>query len=141
MAAENSEIKYLFRGNSNYRDGPIGKALDMDADEADIQNPADHVLRKQSRLSSRYASFTTEVAIARSFTSAPDNRYIRKVDLKELRKLESNGRICLLDADRVYNELLMSDKKKLVRQAADVRAAMKRNNEVLIEGQIPPRHH
>lgn len=127
---------YFFRGDSNYRGGPIGKALGVEADSADIQNCADHVLRKESRRSSRYSSFTTEVAIARKFTSAEDNRYIRKVKTTGLLRLIANGTIRLLDPETVYNELL-SQEAKLVRQAADVRATMLRNNEVLIEGQLP----
>jgi hypothetical protein len=55
-----------------HRGGPIGKAAGTEADEADIQNFADHVLRKESRRSSRYSSFTTEVKIARRFTCASD---------------------------------------------------------------------
>lgn len=137
MPAHESEPTYLFRGDSDYRHGPIGRDLGSDADEAEIQSPAEHVLRKQSRRSSRYSSFTTEVAIARKFTNAAENRYVRKVDLRELRRLESNGQVRILDPDRVYNELLMSGERKFARQAADVRAAMNRNKELLIEGQVP----
>jgi hypothetical protein len=38
--------------------------------------------------------------------------------------------------DQVY-EVLAQMPKKIARQAADVRAAMMRNREILIEGQIP----
>ena len=57
--------KYIFRGDDNYRGGPVGRALGAEADAADIQNIADHVLRKESNLSSRYTSFTEGAAVAR----------------------------------------------------------------------------
>jgi len=87
-------------------------------------------------LSSRYASFTEEVRIARKFTSAPDNRYVCKADLAALREVEARGGIRIWNADQVY-AALMEGPRKLAKQASDVRAAMKRNCEILIEGQIP----
>ncbi|HET6883340.1 MAG TPA: hypothetical protein VFI31_24535 [Pirellulales bacterium] len=131
-----TDSHYVFRGNSHCRDGPIGRALGEDADGAEIQNGADHVLRKESRRASRYVSFTTELGIARKFTSVDDNRDVRKVKVAELQQLESAGIIRLFDPDAVYNQLV-SQGPKLARQAADVRAAMRRNKELLIEGQIP----
>jgi hypothetical protein len=126
MPANDFESTYLFRGDSGLRDGPIGRALGEDADSADIQNCADHVLRKESRRSSRYSSFTAEVAIARKFTSSADNRDVGKVKLNVLRQLESVGAARILDPDCLYNELLALGGKQ-TRQAADVRAAMRRN--------------
>ncbi len=127
---------YLFRGDDHYRGGPIGKALGVEADEADIQNFADHALRKETRRSSHYSSFTTEVKIARKFTSAPDNRAIVKVERVELRELESQSAIRIWGPNEVY-EYLSGGAKKLAKQAADVRTAMRRNSEILIEGQVP----
>jgi hypothetical protein len=137
-AAVTSGMKrnYLFRGDDNYVGGPVGRALGSDADAADIQDPAEHVLRKESERSSRYTSFTEEVNVARKFTSAQDNRRVHKAELVELRNLEAHGVIRILDPDRVYEALLASG-KKLAKQAADVRTAMRRNSEILIEGQIP----
>jgi hypothetical protein len=127
---------HIFRGDDNYRGGPVGRAFGADADAADIQNFADHVLRKESNRSSRYVSFTKEVKIARKFTSALDNRYVSKADLVVLRQLEANGIIRIWDADQVYSAL-REGPKKLAKQASDVRTAMRRNSELLIEGQIP----
>ena len=127
---------YIFRGDDNYRDSPVGRPLGAEADAADIQNFADHVLRKESNRSSRYLSFTEEVKIARGFTSASDNRYVWKALVAALRKLEAQGVIRIFDPDQVY-ATLSTGPKKLARQAADVRAVMRRNSEILIEGRIP----
>jgi hypothetical protein len=135
-ATSGTTRKYLFRGDDNYRGGSLGPALGSEADAADIQDPAEHVLRKESKRSSRYTSFTEEVKVARKFTSAHDSRYVCKAELAELRDLEVQGVIRIWDADRVYEGLLAAG-KKLAKQAADVRIAMRRNSEILIEGQIP----
>jgi hypothetical protein len=137
-AAENAEQQrnYIFRGDDNYRSGPAGRALGAEADAADIQNFADHVLRKESNRSSRYVSFPEEVKVARKFTSASDNRYVSKAEMAALRELEARGVIRIWDADQVYASL-RAGPKKLAKQAADVRTAMRRNSEILIEGQIP----
>lgn len=126
----------LFRGDDNYQGGPVGKAIGEDADGADIQSSADHVLRKESSRSSRFTSFTTETKIARRFTTADDNRHVRKVEMTRLLALESQGAIKLWTPDSVF-ETLTNGPKKLAKQAADVRAAMRRNCEVLIEGRMP----
>jgi hypothetical protein len=110
--------------------------LGPDADAADNQDFADHVLRKESRLTSRFASFTTEAKVARRFTQAPDNRFIRKAELAGLRVLEAQGIVRLWDPDQVFRAMTAGP-RKLAKRAADVRAALKRNHEVLIEGQIP----
>lgn len=136
MLAPGAENSFYFRGDSAYRGGPIGRALGEEADSADIQDCADHVLRKESRRTSRFSSFTTEVAVARKFTAAMDNRDVHKVSVAELRQLQSTGSIRIFSPEIVYNELLAAG-CKLARQAADVRAAMLRNKELLIEGQIP----
>ena len=130
------ERNYVFRGDDNYRGGPVGRAMAAEADAADIQNVADHVLRKESSRSSRYTSFTEEVKVARKFTSAPDNRCVSKADLAALRELEVQGVIRIWDPDQGY-AALRAGSKRLAKQAADVRAAMRRNSEILIEGQIP----
>jgi hypothetical protein len=128
--------RYLFREDDHYRGGQVGRALGPDADAADIQSFPDHVLRKESRLTSRFISFTTEMKIARKFTSAGDDRAIRKVESAKLRILESQGIIRIWDPNQVFDAMKVGP-KKLAKQAADVRAAMRRNSEILIEGQIP----
>jgi hypothetical protein len=92
--------------------------------------------RKESRFTSRFSSFTTELKIAKRFTSASDKRALRKVEWTKLKDLESRGVIRLWDPDPVFEEMkAMSG--KLAKQAGDVRATMRRNSEVLIEGQLP----
>jgi hypothetical protein len=136
VASAEGKRNYVFRGDDNYRGGPVGRALGAEADAADIQNFADHVLRKESNLSSRYTSFTEETKVARKFTLAFDNRYVRKAEMARLRELQSQGTIRIWDSDQVYDALRQGP-RKLARQAADVRTAMRRNSELLIEGQIP----
>src|SRR5437870_3599581 len=46
---------YIFRGDTAYRRGPVGLPLESaEAQAAHIQNPADHVLRKESGKTSIY---------------------------------------------------------------------------------------
>ena len=127
---------YLFRGDDQYRGGAVGFAFGMEADSADIQDFAEHVLRKESRRTSRYTSFTTEIKVARRFTATRSLEPVRKIELVTLRGLESEGLIKVWGPDRVGEQLALGP-RKLARQAGDVRAAMRRNGEVLIEGQIP----
>ena len=57
--------------------------------------------------------------------------------MERLRELEAQGHIKIWTPDEVY-EALQNGPKKLRKKAADVRAAMQKNGEILIEGQIPP---
>jgi hypothetical protein len=128
--------RFLLRGDDSYRGGPIGRELGAEADEADIQDFADHVLRKESNRSSRYSSFTTETRIARKFTTATDNRSLCKVEVARLRELESRDLIRVWGPDQVYDSPRQGLGKG-AKQAVNVRAAMRRNREVLIEGRVP----
>jgi hypothetical protein len=128
-------MSFVFRGDDGYLGGSIGREFGAEADAADIQNLADPILRKESNRSSRFTSFTEEVKIARKFTSASDNRHVYKVEWTALLELEVRGAIRIWTPDRVYTGLLVGSRRD-ARQASDVRTAMTRNNEVLIEGQI-----
>ncbi len=128
--------RFVFRGDDAYRGGTVGRALGAEADAADIQDFAEHVLRKESNRTSRYVSFTTEVKVARGFTSASDNRFVHKAELAVLQALVAQGVIRIWNPDQVA-AALAEGRRKLAKQAADVRAAMERNSEILIEGQIP----
>jgi hypothetical protein len=128
--------RYVFRGDDSYRNGAIGRALGAEADAADIQDFAEHILRKEPNRTSRYVSFTQDVKVARRFTTACDNRFVRKADLAALRALEAQGEIRVWGPDQVEAGLARGP-RKLAKRAADVRAAMVRNSEILIEGQIP----
>lgn len=114
----------------------MGRAFGIEADAAAIQSFADHVLRKESRLSSRFTSFSEEVSIARKFTKATDNRLLHKVNRKTLEALQSSGIIKLWHPEQIYHAMLSSP-RKIAKQAGDVLAAMVKNCEILIEGQIP----
>jgi hypothetical protein len=127
---------YVFRADDSYRQGPVGLALGPEADTADIQNFVEHVLHKESNQTSRYVSFAEVLTIARKFTTAPDNRHIRKVALASLQNLASEGTIVIWEPESVF-ETLARSAKKLARWAGDVQATMRRNRELLIEGQIP----
>lgn len=137
LPADVARTRYLFRGDDKYRAGAVGRALGEEADAADIQDFAGHVLRKESNLTSRYTSFTEEVNVARRFTSLSDNRHVSKAEIAVLLELESRGILRIWDPEQV-GAALMDGPRRLAKQAADVRAAMKRNSEILIEGQIPP---
>ncbi len=136
VVADPISWRYLFRGDDHYRGGPIGKVLGPEAEATDIQNFADHVLRKESRFTSRFTSFTKELKIAVRFTANADKRAIRKFEWANLRALESQGIIRLWDPDQVFEAMKVMP-GKLAKQAGDVRAAMRKNHEILIEGQIP----
>ena len=136
MIVDAADRHYFFRGNDQYLGGRIGRALGPEADGAVIQSAADHVLRKRSGLSSRFTSFTTEVKIARMFTSSEDNRFVIKIESFELRRLETLDHLRLWDPNQVFDTLIQAT-AKLAKQASSVRSAMKRNREILIEGQVP----
>jgi hypothetical protein len=128
--------KYIFRGDDQYRGGAVGRAFGPDADAARIQSFTDHVFRKESNVTSRFTSFTTEMKIARKFTRSIDDRRVATAELTRLRELECQGTIRIWDPDQVF-DALKDGVRKMARQAGDLRAAMSRNNEILIEGQIP----
>jgi hypothetical protein len=134
--AESENRRYVFRGDDNHRDGPVGLSLGAEADAADIQDFAEHVLRKESHRTSRYTSFTKETKIARKFTSAADNRYVRKTEMSILREFEAQGVIKIWHPEQVYVALRQGSRKQ-AKQASDVRSAMHRNCEILLEGRIP----
>jgi hypothetical protein len=136
VVADPSHWRYLFRADDWYRGGPIGLAFGPEAESAEIRNFADHVLRKASRFTSRFTSFTKELKIASRFTSAADKRSIRKVEWARLRTMESRGIIRLWEPEQVF-EAMKEMSGRLAKQAGDVRSAMRRNSEILIEGQIP----
>ena len=131
-----NERNYLFRGDDDYRGESIGLPLGDEADAAEIQDFVEHVLRKAKGRTSRYTSFSKEIKVACRFNSAADCRNVCKADLDRLRDLETQKTIRIWDPDQVF-DALRNASRKLAKRAADVRTAMKRNCEMLIEGQIP----
>jgi hypothetical protein len=105
-----------------------------EAQAADIQTPMDHVLRKESRKSSIFTSFTIKVAVAERF--AGEKKSIVKVAMGILGRLEAEGKIRLWAAEDAYRWLREAG-TKLAKHASATRDAMRRNAEILVEGQIP----
>ena len=139
--ASSSELSYLFRADDNYKIGnSIGFELDSEeAIAADIQNPWVHVLDKESTQTSRYISFSSAIAIkggggSQKFTKK--NKII-KVLWEVLQQLKTNGKIRIYTPEDVAEIISQHPKKKIRRKANDVKAAMEKNGEILIEGQIP----
>jgi hypothetical protein len=128
-------LSYLFRGDAGYAGGPVGLPLDSpEARAADIQDPADHVLRKASARTSIFVSFTTKLAVADRFGG--DRRSVLKVAVVALQQLESAGTIRMWTPEATWASLRQAG-KKAAKHATATRDAMRRNAEVLIEGQIP----
>ncbi|WP_196349532.1 RHS repeat domain-containing protein [Planctopirus limnophila] len=125
----------LFRADDFWDGGPVGIPL-AEAALAKIQTFAEHVLRKRRNDTSRYTSFSTMLKDAKRFTDAPDNRYISKAEFDALHKLEQDGIIKIHTPESVYQRMMAGTADE-VKEAKDVRDAMIRNHEILIEGQIP----
>lgn len=139
--ASSPEPSYLFRADDNYSMGdPIGFELGSeDAKNAEVQNPKEHVLDKESGQTSRYVSFSTAISFRggggpKRFTK---KNKILKVTLEALQKLEAEGSIRIYTPEQVAEMVRQNPKKKISRQANDIEAAMEKNGEILIEGQIP----
>jgi hypothetical protein len=60
-----------------------------------------------------------------------------KVKIHELEELKRTGAIRILTPEDVKTQMEAHEKKKIRRTAFEVRQMMERNDEVLIEGQIP----
>lgn len=139
--ASSPEPSYLFRADDNYNIGD-SVGFDLDSEEAtiaDIQNPLDHVLNKELGQTSRYVSFSNAITISggggsRRFTK---KNKILKVAWSALQQLASDGKIRIYTPEQVAEMIRENPKKKISKQANNVKAAMDKNGEILIEGQIP----
>ncbi|WP_437876907.1 PAAR-like domain-containing protein [Sorangium sp. So ce513] len=126
--------KFMYRGD-NYRgkNDPVGYPLGSpEADSADIQTPWDHVQKKQSDMTSRYTSLATEQKNAAKFGST------YKISRNDLEQLEKSGAIKILTPDDVKTMMENEGMSKSAIQG--VMQDMQKNNEILIEGQIPATH-
>lgn len=122
---------YIFRADDEYRGGSIGFPLDSDlADNADIQTPWDHVQGKEGDMTSRYTSFSEDLKSTKKFG---DNGY--KVSRAEIEALEEAESIRVLRPQDVGEMMEEEGLKK--KQIQGVLQDMKKNNEILIEGEIP----
>jgi hypothetical protein len=132
---------YLFRADDRYTLGdPIGFHLDSDAaQQADIQTPWEHVLDKEPGQTSRYVSFSQAIKLqsgggAQKFTKKGK---ILKLDWASLKDLEIQGKLRLCTSGQVAEMMEQHSKKKIRKQANNVKEAMEKNGEILVEGQIP----
>ena len=148
--ASDSGPRYLFRGDDYYTGGPVGFVLHSDeADEADIQTPWEHVREAEGgprksrgsedddhRKTSRFTSFAISRKGAAKFTK---RNKIQKALYDKLKELAAGptATLRILEPADVEAMMLAHEKKKVRDKAADVRRLMEKNDEVLIEGQIP----
>jgi RHS repeat-associated protein len=126
--------RYIFRGDKDYRGGAIGIPL-SEAHKAEIQDFAEHVLRKNGR-SSRYVSFSEALAVALEFAGPQGTHRVTKALMSALRELEAAGQVKIWTVDKVY-EAMKNGPKEVAAKAEAVRYQMSKNRELLIEGQIP----
>ncbi|MBF2064575.1 MAG: hypothetical protein IGS39_09175 [Calothrix sp. C42_A2020_038] len=139
--ASSLEPSFLFRADDDYKMGnPVGFELDSeDAQQANIKSPLEHVLDKESGDTSIYVSFSTAIRMpggggAIKFTKK--NKML-KVASEALKQLEAEGKIKIYTPEQVAELISQNPKKKISKQANNVKAAMEKNGEILIEGQIP----
>jgi hypothetical protein len=62
---------------------------------------------------------------------------ILKVPWSALQQLASDGKIRIYNPEQVAEMIRENPQKKISKQANNVKAAMEKNGEILIEGQIP----
>jgi hypothetical protein len=139
--ASSPEPSFLFRADDDYKMGnPVGFELDSeDAQQVNIKSPLEHVLDKESGDTSIYVSFSTAIRMpggggAIKFTKK--NKML-KVASEALKQLEAEGKIKIYTPEQVAELIRQNPKKKISKQANNVKAAMEKNGEILIEGQIP----
>jgi RHS repeat-associated protein len=123
--------KFLYRGDDYRRkNDPIGYPLGSpEAESADVQTPWDHVQKKQSDMTSRYISLSMEQKNASKFGST------YKISREEIERLEKAGTIKVLTPERVRSMMEEEGMSKSAIQG--VMQDMQKNNEILVEGQIP----
>jgi RHS repeat-associated protein len=121
---------HLFRGDNNYSGGPVGRPL---GSSADVTTPWDHV-RKESNQTSIFTSFSTTRNSTKKFAS--ENNIV-KVSLSDINDLQQRGIIKVHSPDDVAEMMRNHPDRRVRKDANNVRQIMQKNNEVLIEGEIP----
>lgn len=123
--------KFVFRGDDGYSSGdPIGVPLGSDqANNAAIQKPWDHV-QDRDKGDSKFTSFAEEQKNAAKFGDT-----VVKVSKEDLDRLEKEGQIKVLTPEKVKEMMEAEGKSKS--EINGVMQDMKKNKEVLVEGQIP----
>jgi hypothetical protein len=131
---------YLFRADDRYILGDsIGFELDSNtAQNAEIQTPWVHVLDKEPGQTSRFVSFSDRINLpsggAQKFSKKGK---ILKVSLEAVQELENRGKLRTYTPTQVAERMDQDPKKKIRKQANNVKEAMEKNGEILVEGQIP----
>ncbi len=133
--------KYVYRGDDYYRKGDdLGLPLDGgEASEAEIQHPWEHIRDRETGQTTRFVSFSQRVGEVNSSYAGKftESGQFVKVQVEDLRELEKNMQIRILTPGDVEAQMDGHAKKKIRKAAAEVRHMMERNEEILIEGQIP----
>lgn len=128
---------YVYRGDDSYFLGqPIGVPLEQVDVRIRAQNAYEHV-KDTNRKTDQYTSFSLNKRLANKFTKRPQ---IIKIAWETLHQLEAEGQIKILYPEDVTQLIHNYGKKKIKRQASAIRDIMTKNNEILIEGQIPYRY-
>ena len=122
---------FLFRGDDIHSGGNIGQPIGSDAD---ITTPWQHVSDKESGQSSKFTSFSETKKASMKFTKGNN---VFKISLEDIASLQSQGKIRVLTPDDVAEQMRNHPDKKVRKKANSVRENMKRNKEILIEGEIP----
>ncbi|MDM8562409.1 hypothetical protein QUF54_03555 [Candidatus Marithioploca araucensis] len=126
--------KFLFRGDDSYKGGDIGMPIRFDVDAIDIIN---HI--RQKKTGNPYVSFSTKQAKGTGDSRGAGffGQKILKVSTDDLKSLIDSGAVKIIIPDDAYNIISLHPKKKISRDAGNIRRIMQRNNERLIQGQIP----
>ncbi len=120
-----------FRGDDTYKGGDLGIPM---GGNADIKTPWEHVRRPSSGETSLFTSFSGTRGKVLKFTKKGK---VFKVSLEDLKKLELENMIKMHTPDLVRDLMKNSGNKRLKKDANNVFEIMRKNNEMLIEGQIP----
>ncbi len=125
-------LSNYFRADDGYRGGPIGYPLGSDAAAgADVQTPWQHVDDKQGNMTSRYTSFSEELASVRPKFG---DRAV-KVKISDLQTLQDQGQIRILKPEDVRAAMEAEGMSK--KEISGIMQQMKNNKEILVEGEIP----
>jgi hypothetical protein len=126
---------FLFRGDDYYKGGNIGVPISGDVDAVDI---IEHL--QQNKTGNPFVSFSTKRAKKISNGTRGARFFgnkILKVSTDDLDKLVKSCAIRVTTAFDAYDIISAHPKKQIRIQAGNIKSNMQRNNELLIQGQIP----
>ena len=125
---------FLFRGDDYYKGGNIGVPISGDVDAVDVIN---HI--RQKKTGNPYVSFSTKQAKGTGDSRGAGffGNKILKVNTDDLKSLVDSCAVKIITPDDAYDIISAHSKKKISKDAGNIRRIMQRNNERLIQGQIP----